>query len=77
MTRAQTYACRYAEGDKSYDSLVALFEAAMREGANRARAAAIQAIRAVHDREMWELDNLPTWEVRGAYERAITGDEAT
>jgi len=34
---AETYATRYAEGDKSWDSLVRLFDAAMREATNRER----------------------------------------
>jgi hypothetical protein len=34
---AETYATRYTEGDKSRDSLVRLFDAAMREATNRER----------------------------------------
>jgi len=76
MTRAEHYACRYAESDKSYDSLVAVIEAAMKEAANRERARCIRAIWSEHERDAQRLDDLATWEVAGSYVRAIAGHEA-
>ena len=71
MTLAETYAARYAEGDKSWDSLVRLFDAAMREATNRERARCVKAIQTAHQTEWDAIGDLATHEVLGIYTEAI------
>lgn len=76
MRLAETYATRYAEGDKSWDSLVKLFESAMSEGANRERGRCVKVMRAYQHKHAEQLDDLATWEVVNSYIEAIQPSEA-
>ena len=72
MNRASVYACKFSEGDKSYESLVALFKSAIQEGANRERARCAAAMRTYHSKHAHDLDDMPSWDVLHTYIEVIT-----
>lgn len=71
MTLAETYACRFTEGGMTHDNLVTLFDAALKEGANRERARCVRAMQAEIRRNGNEISDLASWEMVGWMVEAI------